>query len=102
MADKKLAKKLAKMTEEERASFLENQRLQEAEERKKREEMLYRYLKNKLIKEEEVSKVNMLKVQKQWRNIMRKSKITILYSYVCMYVYITCHLPGLYVLCWCS
>ncbi len=79
MADKKLAKKLAKMTEEERAAFLEKIRLQDEEEKKKKEEMLYRFLKNKLLKEEETSKVNMLKVQKQWRDIMRRGRI---YSYI--------------------
>ena len=43
--DKKLAKKLAKMSEEERAQFLEQQRLQEEEMKKKKEEMLSRFLK---------------------------------------------------------
>ncbi len=45
MADKKLAKKLAKMSEEERAEFLEQQRLQEEEMQRKKEEMLTRFLK---------------------------------------------------------
>ena len=45
MADKKLAKKLAKMSEEERALFLEQQRLQEEEMQRKKEEMLTRFLK---------------------------------------------------------
>ena len=43
--DKKLAKKLAKMPEEERQAFLENLRLQEEEEQRKKEEMLQRFLK---------------------------------------------------------
>ena len=43
--DKKLAKKLAKMSEEERALFLEQQRMQEEENQKKKEEMLSRFLK---------------------------------------------------------
>ena len=46
--DKKLAKKLAKMSEEERAQFLEQQRLQEEEMQKKKEEMLSRFLKVEL------------------------------------------------------
>lgn len=45
MADKKLAKKLAKMSEEERADFLEQQRLENEEKQKKKEEMLSRFLK---------------------------------------------------------
>ncbi len=72
MAAKKLAKKLAKMTEEERAIFLEQQRQQEEDAKKKKEEMLLRYLKEKLVKEEKASKLNMVKLQNQWRSIMRK------------------------------
>lgn len=72
--DKKLAKKLAKMTEEERAAFLEQQRLQEEEAQKKKEEMLLRFLKDKLAKEEKASKLNMVKLQDRWRTIMRKGK----------------------------
>lgn len=43
--DKKLAKKLAKMSEEDRAIFLEQQRLAEEENQRKKEEMLSRFLK---------------------------------------------------------
>ena len=46
--DKKLAKKLAKMPEEERQAFLENLRLQEEENQRKKEEMLLRFLKVRL------------------------------------------------------
>lgn len=45
MAEKKLAKKLAKMSEEERALFLEQQRVAEEEMQRKKEEMLSRFLK---------------------------------------------------------
>lgn len=74
MADKKLAKKLAKMSEEDRAAYLEQQRLVEEENQKKKEDMLSRFLKDKLVKEEKASQLNMLKIQDQWREIMRKSK----------------------------
>ena len=74
MADKKLAKKLAKMTEEERTAFLEHQRLQEEEKQRKKEELLFRFLKDKLAREEKASKLNMVKIQNQWRDIMRKSE----------------------------
>ena len=69
-------KKFSNMSEEDRAAFLEKQRLREEDERKRKDDMLYRYLKNKLLKEEAVTKVNMLRVQNQWRVIMRKSTIT--------------------------
>ena len=74
MADKKLAKKLAKMSVEEREAFLEKQRLLDEENQRKKEDMLSRFLKDKLIKEEKASKLNLLKIQNQWRAIMRKSK----------------------------
>jgi hypothetical protein len=72
--DKKLAKKLAKMPEEERQAFLENLRLQEEENQRKKEEMLLRFLKDKLEREEQVAKVNQLKLQSQWRVIMRQAR----------------------------
>ena len=78
MADKKLAKKLAKMSEEEREAFLEKQRLMDEENQRKKEDMLSRFLKEKLIKEEKASKLNLLKIQNQWRTIMRKSKLKLL------------------------
>lgn len=84
MADKKLAKKLAKMTEEERAEFLEQQRVQEEEEKKKKEEMLTRFLKDKLVKEEKATKLNMVKINNQWRAIMRKSMISCSLQYKLM------------------
>lgn len=74
MADKKLAKKLAKMSEEERAVYLEQQRQLAEDNQRKKEEMLSRFLKDKLVKEEKASKLNMVKIQNQWREIMRKSK----------------------------
>ena len=73
---KKLAKKLAAMSEEERAFFLEQQKLAEEEAQKKKEEMLSRFLKDKLAKEEQSTKLNLVKLQEQWRNIMRKGKLT--------------------------
>lgn len=70
------AKKLAKMSEEERAAYLEQQRLEEEETKRKKEEMLNRFLKDKLSKEEQSTKLNMLKIKEQWRNIMRKGMDT--------------------------
>ncbi len=43
--DKKLAKKLAKMSEEDRSAFLEKMRLAEEEAQRNKEEMLSRFLK---------------------------------------------------------
>lgn len=51
--DKKLAKKLAKMSEEDRAIFLEQQRLAEEENQRKKEELLSRFLKVRGVSEPE-------------------------------------------------
>lgn len=66
--------KLAKMTEEQRILYLEQQRLAEEEMKKKKEDMLTQFLKDKLAKEEKASKFNLHKLNHQWRNIMREAK----------------------------
>ena len=74
MAGKMTAKKLARMSEEERAHYLEQQRIAEEEAQRKKEEMLSRFLKDKLAKEEKATKLNLIKIQEQWRNLMRRGK----------------------------
>ncbi|XP_067932597.1 dynein regulatory complex subunit 2-like [Watersipora subatra] len=74
MPKKKGSGKLAKMTEEERVLYLEQQRVAEEELRKKKEDMLVVYLKEKLAKEEKASRFNISKLNHQWRNIMREAK----------------------------
>ncbi|XP_013416544.1 coiled-coil domain-containing protein 65 [Lingula anatina] len=71
---KKKSGKLSKMTEEERLLYMETQRLAEEEMRKKKEDMLTQFLKDKLSKEERASKFNLYKLNHQWRNIMREAK----------------------------
>nr|CAB3228657.1 coiled-coil domain-containing protein 65 [Phallusia mammillata] len=78
MAKKKSGKKkggkLSKMSEEEQILYLEQKALAEEEMRKKKEDMLLQFLKDKLSKEEKSSKVNMNKLNQQWRHIMREAK----------------------------
>ena len=64
--------KLAKMTEEQRILFMEQKLLAEEEMRRKKEEMLTQFLKDKLLKEEKSTKFNLTKLQNQWRVIMRE------------------------------
>lgn len=66
------------MTEEERVHFYETQLLAEEENRKKKEELLTQFLKDKLSKEEKANEFNKLKLQNQWRSIMREAKATAL------------------------
>ncbi|XP_062517140.1 dynein regulatory complex subunit 2-like [Corticium candelabrum] len=74
MPPKKKKNKMDNMTEEEKRVFLEQKLLAEEEERKKKEEMLSQFLRDKLAKEEKASKFNLIKIQNQWRTIMRKAK----------------------------
>lgn len=79
MAPKKKKKsgkkgKLAKMTEEERILYMEQKALAEEEMRKKKEDMLNQFLKDKLVKEEKNTRFNQYKITHQWRNIMRAAK----------------------------
>ncbi|KAK2173222.1 hypothetical protein NP493_892g03010 [Ridgeia piscesae] len=71
---KKSGNKLGKMSEEERVLYLEQQRLAEEELKKKKEDVLMQFLKDKLSKEEKATRFNMNKLNHQWRNIMRESK----------------------------
>ncbi|XP_077967631.1 dynein regulatory complex subunit 2-like isoform X2 [Styela clava] len=71
---KKKGGKLAKMSEEERILFLEQKALAEEELRKKKEDLLMQFLKDKLGKEEKSTKVNLNRLNQQWRQIMRDSK----------------------------
>ncbi|XP_065055423.1 dynein regulatory complex subunit 2-like [Rhopilema esculentum] len=76
MAPKKKAAKgkLARMTEEERILQMEKKALAEEEMKRKKEDMLTQFLKDKLAKEEKSSKFNISKLQHQWRVIMREAK----------------------------
>lgn len=71
---KKKGGKLAKMSEEERILYMEQKALAEEEMRKKKEDLLMQFLKDKLSKEEKSTKMNMNKLNQQWRQIMRESK----------------------------
>ena len=46
----------------------------EEENRKKKEELLTQFLKDKLSKEEKANEFNKLKLQNQWRSIMREGE----------------------------
>lgn len=67
-------KKLKNMTELERVAHLEKQRLAAIAAAKKRNDLLQHYLKNKLEKEEKMTKINTLKINHQWRTLLREAK----------------------------
>lgn len=53
---------------------MEQKALAEEEMRKKKEDMLNQFLKDKLVKEEKNTRFNQYKITHQWRNIMRAAK----------------------------
>ncbi|KAL3312917.1 Dynein regulatory complex subunit 2 [Cichlidogyrus casuarinus] len=65
---------LSKMTEEERAAYLEQQALLEMEEKNKKEQMLRQFMENKLEKEEKFRRINETKFNNNWIQIMRELK----------------------------
>ncbi|OAF64733.1 Coiled-coil domain-containing protein 65, partial [Intoshia linei] len=73
MARKK-ADKLAKMTEEEKLLYLDQQKAAEEEMARKKEDLLIEFLRDKLEKEMKATKFNMNKLNHQWRNVMRDLK----------------------------
>lgn len=74
MAPKSAKKKLMNMTDEQRVLYMEQKMLLEAEAKKKKEDLINELLKEKLIKEEKNTKVNLNKINYQWRSIMRDVK----------------------------
>ncbi|RTG89076.1 uncharacterized protein DC041_0008398 [Schistosoma bovis] len=71
---KKKTGKLTKMTDEERAIFLEQQRVAEEELKTKKMALLTQYLQDKLNHEEKFTKLNKAKLTHYWRTIMRETK----------------------------
>lgn len=79
MGPKKSGKKKAKLTEEEKILRMEQKLLAEEEMKRKKEEMLTQFLKDKLTKEEKNTKFNVMKLQNQWRILMREGLYTVHY-----------------------
>ncbi|XP_077288435.1 dynein regulatory complex subunit 2 [Arctopsyche grandis] len=77
MAPKKKGKgnKLAKMSDEERMRYLQHLADIEEEARRRKEELIARYMKNKLNKEEVFARINLAKINLNWRLILRRLKI---------------------------
>eukprot|EP01137_Pigoraptor_chileana_P035014 Opistho-2@28421 len=74
MAKGKKKKSKEKLTDEERQLLSEQLVLRREEDRKRKEELTRQYLKEKLAAEEKNSKINNLKIQNHWRDIMRLAK----------------------------
>ncbi|XP_060803456.1 dynein regulatory complex subunit 2 [Amyelois transitella] len=71
---KKGVNKLAKMSDEERVRYLQHRADMEEEARRRKRELIARFIKNKLDKEEAYSRMNTAKINQEWRYILRKVK----------------------------
>ncbi|XP_034477388.1 dynein regulatory complex subunit 2 [Drosophila innubila] len=67
--------KLAKMSEEERARYLQMRADVEEETRRRKMQLIALYMKNKLKREDAFCRLNMAKINQEWRSILRQVKI---------------------------
>ncbi|KAL5280408.1 CCDC65 family protein [Megaselia abdita] len=67
--------KLAKMSEEERARYLQHRADVEVETRRRKQQLISLYMKNKLKKEENFARLNLSKINQEWRSILRNIKV---------------------------
>ncbi|XP_039483224.1 dynein regulatory complex subunit 2 [Drosophila santomea] len=67
--------KLAKMSEEERARYLQMRADMEEETRRRKMQLISMYMKNKLKREDAFGRLNMAKINQEWRSILRQVKI---------------------------
>ncbi|KAL9915942.1 dynein regulatory complex subunit 2-like [Glossina fuscipes fuscipes] len=74
MGKKSKGNKLAKMSEEERARYLQLRADIEEEARRRKIQLIALYMKNKLKREEAFCRLNMAKINQEWRCILRKLK----------------------------
>ncbi|KAJ0176476.1 hypothetical protein K1T71_007655 [Dendrolimus kikuchii] len=74
MPKKSKVNKLARMSDEERAKYLQHRADMEEEARRRKRELIARFIKNKLDKEETYSRKNTAKINQEWRYILRKIK----------------------------
>ncbi|CAG5045259.1 unnamed protein product [Parnassius apollo] len=74
MPKKSKVNKLARMSDEERARYLQHRADMEEEARRRKRELIARFIKNKLEKEESYSKMNTAKINQEWRFVLRKIK----------------------------
>ncbi|CAG9767379.1 unnamed protein product [Ceutorhynchus assimilis] len=72
---KSLANKLSKMSDEERARYLQHRAEVEEEAKKRKEQLIATFMKKKIKKEEAFSRLNMAKINQNWHQILRKIKV---------------------------
>ncbi|XP_076379081.1 dynein regulatory complex subunit 2 [Megalopta genalis] len=74
--------KLARMSEEERARYMQHRAEFELEARRRKQQLIATYIKNKLIHEKAFSKLNTAKINETWRLVLRQIKCKEIYDKV--------------------
>ncbi|KAL0101538.1 hypothetical protein PUN28_018988 [Cardiocondyla obscurior] len=72
--------KLARMSDEERARYLQHRAELELEAKRRKQQLIAAFTKNKLKREEAFSRLNTAKINEQWRYILRRIKCKELYE----------------------
>ncbi|KAH1016813.1 hypothetical protein HUJ04_007982 [Dendroctonus ponderosae] len=72
---KSLANKLAKMSDEERARYLQHRAEMEEEAKRRKEQLIAIFMKKKIKKEEAFARLNLAKINQNWHQIMRTIKV---------------------------
>nr|CAH7722930.1 unnamed protein product [Callosobruchus chinensis] len=71
---KNLASKLAKMSDEERARYLQHRAEIEEEAKRRKEQLIATFMKKKIKREEAFGRLNVAKINQNWHQILRKAK----------------------------
>ncbi|CAG9857179.1 unnamed protein product [Phyllotreta striolata] len=71
---KTMANKLAKMSDEERARYMQHRAEMEEEAKRRKEQLIATFMKKKIKKEEAFSRLNLAKINQNWHQILRKIK----------------------------
>lgn len=72
---KSLANKLAKMSDEDRARYLQHRAEMEEEAKRRKEQLIAIFMKKKIKKEEAFARLNLAKINQNWHQIMRSIKV---------------------------
>ncbi|XP_022916476.1 dynein regulatory complex subunit 2-like [Onthophagus taurus] len=73
---KSFANKLAKMSDDQRAKYMQLKADQEEENRRRKEQLLNTFMKNKIRKEDVFSRLNKAKINLEWHQFLRQKKCT--------------------------
>ncbi|KAB0794198.1 hypothetical protein PPYR_13818 [Photinus pyralis] len=69
-----LANRLARMSDDERAKYLQRKADAEEEARRRKEQLVENFMKNKLKREDGFSRLNVAKINQYWHQVMRAEK----------------------------